>query len=237
MKLKSTLLGLVTLAGLSSASLMGQISITGSSLTYSENFNTWLGTEATIPNGWDLSAAGTIEFRGTGTGTGNAGGFWAFGSTGSWAMGELRSNATGELTFAITFENNTGLAITDIEFNWDYEQWRYANTSGLSVVGLGSLSSEDFSGVGIIASATGTNGTVTVTSSGITLNNLNIAPDGVFGLSWTTVNQAGANSALAINNFSAEFTAIPEPSTYAAIFGGLALGVLLVRRRIRAKKA
>jgi hypothetical protein len=230
-KLIQSLLATALAVGLFSAAF-GQVSINSNTFSYSENFNTWLGTEVTIPANWTLSAAGTIEFRGTGTGTGSAGGFWAFGSTDSWALGELRSNATDNLTFGVEFVNNTGNTITDISLNWDYEQWRYANTSGLVLAGTGALSSVDFSSHGITASATGTNGTVTVTPTTVTLTGLNISDEATMGLFWTTVNAAGANSALAINNFEASFTAVPEPATYGAIFGALALGLAMVRRRV-----
>ncbi|MCC5840950.1 MAG: PEP-CTERM sorting domain-containing protein [Opitutales bacterium] len=215
-------------AAFAASAASGQIVLASLDDVYQENFNSWLGTADSIPTGWNLSAAGTIEFRGTGTGTGTAGGFWAFGSTGSWALGELRSNATGDLTMAVAFENGTGETITSVGFSWNYEQWRYANASGLSVAGLGALSSADFSGVGITASTTGTNGTVTVTPTSISFSAIEIEPGEVFGISWTTVNAAGSNSALAINDFTA---VIPEPSTYAAIFGALFLGLVLYRRR------
>ena len=48
---------------------------------------------------------------------------------------------------------------------------------------------------------------------------------------------SGNDHGLAIDDFSVSYTAIPEPSTYAAIVGVLALGGVMWQRRRKAKQA
>ena len=197
---------------------------------YTENFNTWQGTEISIPSGWELSAEGDLLFRETGTGSSNAGGFWAYGSEeAGWSLGQLPTNGTGAMTFGVSFSNGTAATLSSVTFTWTYEQWRYANNSGLVVAGLGVLDAADFSGLGLTASGAGDNGTPTVSPASITLSGLDIAPGEVFGIAWTTVNASGANSGTAINDFS--LAVIPEPSALASVLGLFALTLVGLRRR------
>jgi hypothetical protein len=141
-----------------------QISLNGG--TYSQNFDSYTGTALTIPSGWNVSFEGTVVYNGIGTGTSTTGGAWAYGISGDYSLGALRSGTPGNITLSVSFTNNTGKAINDITIQWNYEQWRYANTSGFNVSGTGvltgnsNLDNQDFVG---LASGSGSNGNVTTT--------------------------------------------------------------------------
>jgi hypothetical protein len=177
--------------------LFAQINFTGS---YSQNFSSYAGTAVTLPTGWTQS---TGTYQGTGTGTLTSGNWWAYGTGGDYAAGILRTSS-GEYTLSVSFTNNTGFTITKLNLSWQYEQWRFANTSGLDVSGTGALASNSTLGAAdLTGSASGTNGTVLITPTGtITLAGISIAPGATFGVQWTTVDAAGSDNGLAIDDFT-----------------------------------
>ncbi|MBM3854465.1 MAG: PEP-CTERM sorting domain-containing protein, partial [Verrucomicrobia bacterium] len=71
-------------------------------------------------------------------------------------------------------------------------------------------------------------------SRSVTLSSLDLNPDSAFYLRWH-FNTTGSNSqGLGLDNFSLTASAVPEPSTYAAIAGAAALlGAAWHRRRLR----
>lgn len=227
----------VLLILIGTVSAQAQISLTSVSPSYTQNFNSYAGTSLSLPANW--TGAG-LTFQGTGTGTSNSGGLYAFGSASEFSLGALRSGSnTG--TYTVSFTNGGATNITSLTIGWNYEQWRFANTSGLNVTGTGTLSSnttlnaKDFAGV-----ASGTNGTVATTAvSSFVLSGLTIAPGASFGLSWATTDATSSDNGVAIDDFSlsATFAAapVPEPSTAAALLGFTALaGAVGFRRRRRA---
>ncbi|HTQ37637.1 MAG TPA: autotransporter-associated beta strand repeat-containing protein [Pirellulales bacterium] len=118
----------------------------------------------------------------------------------------------------MSFTNNTGAVIDSLTLNWNYEQWRYANTSGWDLSGTGdlagnaTLNSKDFAGTG---SGSGTNGTVTITSvPSFTLTGLSIANGDTFGLSWATTDQSSSDNGVSIDDFSLAFTNPGTVNTY-----------------------
>lgn len=227
---------ILTIIGLAAATLAGaqaQVLLTGSSPTYSQNFNSYAGSLATVPSGWAVSFSGTATYSGTGTGTSNVGGAWAYGSASEFSFGALRSGTPGNITLSVNFQNNTGSTIDSLTFSWDYEQWRYANTSGFDVSGTGgvlgnsTLNSKDFSGV-----ASGTNGTVSTTAvSSFTISGLSIANGATFGIQWLTTDGTSSDNGVAIDNFSLSATTVPEPQTWALIGIGSAFMIWNLRRR------
>lgn len=214
-----------------------QVSLVGT--TYSEDFNMFLGSELTVPAGWIVSSSGIFTYKGTNAGTTATGGVYAFGSSPDYSLGALRTDTTGNITFNVNFSNDTGQTITAIQLIWDYEQYRYVNTSGFSVAGTGVLSGNStIAANGLVGSNTGTNGVATTTAISITLSGLSISNGDTFGLIWTTTDGSGGDNNIAIDNFNLSVTAVPEPSTYAAILGGVALGgVMVLRRRKSAANA
>lgn len=211
--------------------LFAQQSISAFGYTYAESFNNFDGNTATefgtggllFPE-WSVSFASTALYRGQGDGAGNAGGVWSYGvnSDGDRSLGALRSNGptgSGNITYTITFINNTGAVINSLKLAWDYEQWRYSNTSGFNCTGTGSLAGNvtienlDFNGT-----ATGTNGNVSLTPISLfTLTGLNIANGSSFGISWVTTDVLNADNGISIDNFSLE---VPTPCSNPTIGSG-----------------
>lgn len=158
----------------------------------------------TIPFGWTASSSSvTPVYNGQGTGNGT-GGYWGFGISGDFSLGALRSGTPENITYTVSYINNSGSTITDLTMAWNYEQWRYANTSGWNCTGTGQLSSnvilnsKDFSGT-----ATGTNGTVSSTQiSSFTLTGLSILDGQTFGISWITTDPTGADNSISLDDFS-----------------------------------
>ena len=219
----------IALTAAMTAAANAQISFTGSA--YTQNANSFAGTLVTVPAGWAYSFSGTATFNGVGTGTSATGGAWAYGLLGENSFGALRSGTPGNITLTVNFTNNTGSTLTDLVIAFNYEQWRYANTSGWDLSGTGGLAgvamgnSADF-----VGSATGTSGTPTSTPILLTLTGLSIANGTNFGLSWLTTDPTGSDNGVALDDFS--LAAIPEPSVYMLLGVGILLcGQRFLRRR------
>jgi hypothetical protein len=211
---------------------IGQISVTAFPATYSNNFNNYnpnilanvpstinnTGTGTNIASstiGWSASSSATATFNGQGTGSSTTGGYWGFGTGSDYSLGALRSGTPGNLTYTVTFINNTGCPITDISLGWNYEQWRYSNTSGWNCSGTGALSgnsvlnANDFAGI-----SSGTNGSVTTTSiPTFTLTGLSIADGATFGVQWTTTDITNADNGISIDDFSISISGSCSPPT------------------------
>jgi len=214
------------------AATQAQISLTGSS--YSQDANSFLGTSITIPTGWAYAFTGTSTFNGIGTGTSNTGGAWSFGTGGDNSFGALRSGTPGSLTLSVNFTNNTGSTLTDLVIAFNYEQWKYVNTSGWDLSGTGGLAGNAaVNAADFVGSATGTTGTPTSTPILLTLTGLSIANGANFGLSWLTTDATGSDNGVAVDDFS--LTVVPEPSVYML----LGVGILLCGQRFlrRSKSA
>lgn len=203
---------------------------------YSQDFDTYVGTAATIPLGWTVSFTGSAVFNGAGTGTSATGGAWAYGTGSDFSLGALRATTPGNLTLAVALVNDTGATITDLTIQWNYEQWRYVNTSGFDLSGTGSLAGNatvnaaDFAG-----GATGTNGTPTSTPISLTLSGLSIAPGAAFGLSWVTTDASGSDNGVSIDDFAISAgSPVPELSTIPTVFlgGALLIGMHRFRRKL-----
>ncbi len=159
---------------------------------------------ATIPAGWTAASSGTPVYNGQGNGSSATGGYWGYGAAADFSLGALHDATAGNITYTLSFVNNSGTTITSMTLGWDYEQWRFANTSGLDCSGTGglagnaTLNAKDFTGT-----ATGTNGTgVTTTVPVFTLTGLSIANGAAFGITWVTTDPAGNDNGVSLDNFS-----------------------------------
>ncbi|GAB3898341.1 hypothetical protein GCM10028803_17630 [Larkinella knui] len=115
-------------------SATAQVSLTSSSLTYTQDFNSlatagtsnvW-ANNSTIP-GWLSSRAVLIA----GTGSSTTGGLYSFGSSGATdrAIGSVASGSTTTIYYGLVLVNNTGSAVTSLQITYTGEQWRTANTA------------------------------------------------------------------------------------------------------------
>ncbi|MFT3680527.1 MAG: hypothetical protein QM791_09665 [Ferruginibacter sp.] len=193
-----------------------QISVNPLPYSYSQSFNSYAGSAASMPTGW---TAASTNFRGAGTGISNAGGAYAYGSGGDFALGALCSGSNTSVTYTVSFVNGSSQTITSITFSWNYEQWRYASsTPGFNCTGTGALAAnavlnaKDFNG-----NTSGTSGTVTTTAvASFTLTGLSIAPGGTFGITWNATDQSGNDNGIAVDDFTMDITApctVPSIST------------------------
>ncbi len=182
-------------------STSAQIALTSSG--YSNDFDSYIGTEATMPTGW---TAVNTNFLGTSFGTDFVGGNYAYGTGGDYALGGLRSEAQTNIGYTATFVNSTSKIITDLEISFDFEQWRYSNNSGITV----SSSLGDVSNLGQpVVAAGGMNGMATIISKSVALSNLSLAPDATFTISFTWNDEIGTNNGFGIDNFTISSIILP----------------------------
>lgn len=232
------------------------ISFTG---TYSQNFDS-LASSGTA-NSWanDSTLAGWSLFRQpapgsdittyvAGTGSGNAGSFYSFGSAGSSerALGGLGSGGTyfggpgnnavaGWIALAAT--NATGGTINDATLTFDGEQWRNGgNTTAHSMVleyGFGNsftsvaswtAASSSFTWSSVVNTSTGAavdgNTAGLVAGVGGTLSGLDWNAGETLWLRWVEVNNASNDHGLAIDNVSLTAASTSAPGVLVTQSGG-----------------
>lgn len=211
---------IILLSILSHKALFSQISITAvpynPAVTDFNSFNPTNSSNAlsTIPAGWSFSSTGTAAYNGQSvTGPANAG-YWSYTYllSGDYNLGALRDAAVGNITYHVEYVNNTGGLITSLVLSWDYEQWRFANSSGFSCFGTGALAGNStLTTKGYIGSSSSFLNQATSTPlAGFTLSGLSIADGATFGISWMTNDDTGADNGIAIDNFSMSANATPS---------------------------
>ncbi|MBW8781367.1 MAG: autotransporter-associated beta strand repeat-containing protein [Verrucomicrobia bacterium] len=176
-----------------------------------------LSVTGSLASGSAVSVASGATLRGTGTINGattiTSGGILAAGTSAS---------SIGTLTFSSTL-GTTGATVS-LKLNSTLGTFDLLTSSGAVTLGSAALFLSDIGGSG---SWTGTSSAFSI------LHGSSIS--GTFaGLSDGSTITVGSNS-FTINYTTSDVTltasAIPEPATYAAIFGALALGMGLIRRR------
>lgn len=147
----------------------------------------------------------------------------------------------------VEIDNNTDSALTVLNVSYNGEQWR-ENSTGPYTTGLVFTYSTDATSlttgtwtpvpaldfvlpvVNAVNAAVDGNvaGQVSLAAS---IGSLNVADGGTIWFRWFNSGSLNNNGIyVSIDDFS---VAVPEPSTYALIFGFLTLGLALVRRRLR----
>ncbi|MDQ5821145.1 MAG: hypothetical protein M3540_06875, partial [Actinomycetota bacterium] len=190
-----------------------------------ENFDTLAstGSSHTTPVGWTLfesGSSGAVNQNYTaGTGSGNAGDVYSFGSAVSTerAFGTLLSG-TLTPTIGAAFVNDTGTTISSLSVAYTGERWRLgatarperldfqisADASSLTTGTWNNVDTLDF----VAPVTTGTIGAVngnlagnrTAISSAVA--GLSIAPGSTFWIRWTDFNATGSDDGLAVDDFS-----------------------------------
>jgi len=205
------------------------VSLTASGVAYTQNFDTLVntGTSSTVPAGWAfLESSGNTVYT-AGTGSGNGGDTYSFGTGASTdrAFGTLLSGSNTP-TVGACYVNNTGGTLTSLAISYVGEQWR-----------VGALAREDrleFSyslDATTLATASGTWTAVTAlnfvapTTTGTigaldgnapanrasissTISSLSIPNGAQFWIRWTDFNASGSDDGLAVDDFSLTPTAV-----------------------------
>lgn len=241
--------------------LHAQVTITALNVATTENFNS-IGTSSTasLPSGWRMTAAGdssvswgdatnvTTLTAAASSGSPTAGGRYNWGQSATdRSIGFMTSSGYASPNSILAdVRNSTAFTIDSVTLSFDYERYRI-NSAAASVAfqystdgtNWTSATAGDSGAFSTNASSYGFTTPVSTTSRTVTLTSLNLASGSDVYFRWN-FNTTGANSqGIGLDNFSitASTSAIPEPSTYAAIVGAVALGFVAVRRRRRAGKA
>jgi hypothetical protein len=140
-----------------------------------------------------------------------------------------------------SFSNNTGSTIEQLSISFDYERYRI-NTSAASISFYHSTDGATWTAAtggnsGAFSTGSSSYGFTTLVSSmskSVTLTSLNLSPGSAFYLRWNFSTGASNSQGLGLDNFSLTASAVPEPSTYAAMAGAASLlGAFWRRRRQR----
>jgi MYXO-CTERM domain-containing protein len=251
----SSLRALALLGLTATSSAFAQVSITSLSTAFTQNFDSLASagtTNTTMPTGWAFSesGSGSNTTYAAGTGSDNGGNTYSFGaaSNSERALGTLLSGSVTS-TFGASFTNNTGSTITRLTISYTGEQWRLGTLSredrldfsySTNATSLTSGTYTSVSALNFIApTTTGTTGALNGNAVGnqssisSTIVSLSIPSGSTFWIRWSDFNASSSDDGLAVDNFSV--SAIPEPSTAAALLGFVALaGAAGLRRRRRA---
>lgn len=244
-------LGAVLLTlGLVPAADAAPISLTTAGLNvYTQNFaslsgSTW-ADDSTLA-GWHADWANDPNWNAVPSGGAN--GLNRYGANGGgseYALGSRNTGGNPTVVFGANFTNNTGLAISEINIDFQGEQWYIGSqTTNNGLVfeystDATSLSTGTWTAVtalnfdAIQNSGTGTlltPGNELVDSSVASDITLSVANGSSFWVRWTdTDDGTGSDHGLAVDSFKLDVTTVPEPASLALVgLGGL---LMLGRRR------
>lgn len=219
-----------------------------------ESFDTLAasGAGSALPSGWTISESGSAAngAYAAGTGTGTVGDTYSLGASGSTerSLGSLRSSSLATV-LGVSFQNATGLTITELTLSYVGEQWRLGalgRTDRLDFAySLDGTTWLDADALDFTAPVTsGAGGALDGNAAGNrlalshTLSGLSIPSGGGLWLRWTDYDAAGADDVLGIDDFSlvarAGATTAEVPDELPG-WGALALcsTLLLTWRRLR----
>lgn len=227
--------------------------ILNSSATYTQNFNTLAisGSSSLTPAGWEFLETGSANnlLYNTGTGSDNTGDTYSFGSTGESdrAFGGLRSGSLIP-TIGASFTNGATTSIQSLEISYEGEQWRLGAAGradrldfqySVNATSLNTGTWQDFNALDFVSPFTSTTGALNGNLSAnrtllnSTISNLNIGVGQTLWIRWNDLDATGSDDGLAVDNFSltAQFAAVPEPSSIAFIVAGGLCTALYKKRR------
>lgn len=210
------------------------------------------------------TATASITTYSTNTGSvGTTFGLYSYGTASATdrAIGFVSTNSltgpsgSGQNFLGLSLTNSTGSTITSFALSYDGEQWRKENNASAQALtvqySLNATNVADSAATWTTVSgltftspiigattaavldgnATANRASLTATTSASWLNGAQL------WIRWIDLNDSGNDHILAVDNVSVSFTAasaVPEPSTYAALAGVLALAGVMIQRRRRA---
>lgn len=174
------------------------------------------------------------------------GSLYSFGpaSSSDRALGSIGSgnDASGAYRYGTGFTNGFTQDISEIGISFRAETWRVGSLDftnnvefqySLTATGVNDntatwIDYDDLDFTQSINTPSGvTDGNINFLAKASTITGLSIAPGSTVWIRWTDIDHGGADHGLAIDDFSATFTTVPEPATMAV----LGLGLLTLRRR------
>lgn len=194
-----------------------------------------------------------------GDGSANNGSVWSFGTIGATdrALGSISSGTPKTNSFGVLFQNDTATALDNITISYTGEQWRNGGNTAVQTLAFSyKIVPSFFSPLDVVAA--GVNGWTAFTAlnfnspttgataatldgnlaanqtvfSSILLTGVTLNPGDEIFLRWVDIDDSGSDHGLAVDNFTASFSVVPEPSTLAlAALGGLGVTAMLRRRR------
>jgi hypothetical protein len=197
-------------------------------------------TNGALAFGGTQTTTNTDYTRGNVTAAVTTGGMYAYGSTDRMLMIQPGGSDWAPGTLTLRIQNNTGSALTSMSvgydlwvrndqarsnsFNFSYSATNATYTSAPSLAYTSTAASDGSFTQIFSAGSTGK----------MTISGLTIATGDYFYLRWSgaDVGGSGSRDEFFLDNISVTASAVPEPSTYAAIFGALALVGVIVRRRV-----
>jgi len=220
-------LALFKVARRASADTTTAVSISSFGTAVTQDFNSLVSSgtgtlAANTPAGWGFSESGTSanNVYTAGTGSGNTGDTYSFGSAAApsdRALGQLRSGSLVSILGG-TFINNTGGTITSLNIAYTGEQWRLGatgrsiaermdfqystNATSLTAGTWTDANALDFVPpvtAGTVGAIDGNTNHVLLSSS---ISGLSIPAGATFWIRWTDVDATGADDGLAIDDFS-----------------------------------
>jgi methionine-rich copper-binding protein CopC len=200
-----------------------QVSITSTTVPYTQNFNTLkatAGTSKTIPTGWKFLENGTNANTTytTDAGSSTTGDTYSYG-TGTNTERSFGSLSSGSLNsiIGVQLKNSTGKTITSITITYTGEQWRCGTTGrtdqldfqySFNATSLSNGTWSDNNSLDFLSpntTSTGAkdgNASANRTLKTATITGLNIVNNAVFWLRWNNVDASGADDGLAIDDVS-----------------------------------
>ena len=218
-----TVAGLIAAtASFDSRAQSGTVNLTAFDLAYQENFDTLAssGTSSLLPAGWEILEAGTnanLTYT-AGTGSGNAGDTYSFGSTAATdrALGGLFSGSLTPL-FGVAFSNSTGQLITSLDVSFTGEQWRLGTAGradrldfqySVDATALDNGTWTSLDALDFVSPATSVIGALDGNSAanGATLSavitGIWVPPGSTIRFRWQDFNASGADDGLAVDDVS-----------------------------------